>query len=154
MPAQSPPVVTRADLDRGFERFGLRDVQIAVVHSSLSAFGWIEGGAPTVIDALREPVPTIVVPAFVYASHLPTPPGMSIPNNSDAALAADWPEFERARAATPSHRSDLPLDKDMGAVALYSRSDSSSFFSALESMIVSPWNASLRSAYASFRSSS
>ncbi len=118
MPATSPTTVTRADLDRGFERLGLRDVQIAIVHASLSAFGWVEGGALTVIDALRDAVPTIVVPAFVYASQLPTPPGMNIPNNSDHALAADWSEFRRALDGATSHWSDLPLDKDMGAVAL------------------------------------
>ena len=118
MPAKSPAIVTRVDLERGFERLGLRDVQIAVVHSSLSAFGWVDGGAPAVIDALRNAVPTIVMPAFVYASQLPTPPGMNIPDNSDSAFAADWQGFERALDAAPSHRSDLPLDKDMGAVAV------------------------------------
>jgi aminoglycoside 3-N-acetyltransferase len=62
MPAKSPAIVTSVDLERGFERLGLRDVQIAVVHSSLSAFGWVDGGAPAVIDAPRDAVPTIVMP--------------------------------------------------------------------------------------------
>lgn len=46
--------VSQADLVAGFRRLGLGAGLTAMVHSSLSAFGWVEGGAETVIRALLE----------------------------------------------------------------------------------------------------
>ena len=107
------PTVKPQSLREGLERLGLAGVEIAVVHSSLSAFGWVVGGAPTVIAALRSVVPTLVVPAFADACRLPTPPNVDIPHNADHRTA-DWEEFERALSETPPYRPDLPPDKDMG----------------------------------------
>lgn len=59
--------VTKDDIVAGLADLGLRAGDTAVVHSSLSSFGRIEGGAETVIDALLEVLGatgTLVVPAF------------------------------------------------------------------------------------------
>jgi aminoglycoside 3-N-acetyltransferase len=48
---------------------GLRRQGICLVHSSLSALGWVAGGADTVIDALRcalGPAGTLLMPALTY----------------------------------------------------------------------------------------
>ena len=65
--SQSPPTITRTMLLEGFRELGLTPGGLAMVHSSLSAFGWVEGGAETVIEALLEalgPEGTLVLPAL------------------------------------------------------------------------------------------
>ncbi len=61
--------VTQSDIIEGLREVGLTEGDVALVHSSLSAFGWVEGGADTAIDALLEAVGdtgTIVVPTFTW----------------------------------------------------------------------------------------
>ena len=112
----SRTLVTHRNLVDGLNTLGLSGVEIVVVHSSLSAFGWVAAGPPTVIAALRSMVPTVLVPAFTYDSVLPSPPDSDIPFNGDAP-AATWEEFQQALARTPPHRIDGPIDRNMGAVA-------------------------------------
>jgi aminoglycoside 3-N-acetyltransferase len=60
-------VVTEADIEKGLRDLGLRSGDMMIVHSSLSSFGHVEGGAETVIEALMETVGkegTILMPAF------------------------------------------------------------------------------------------
>lgn len=61
------PVVTKSDLIDGLWAIGLIAGQHVIVHSSLSRFGKVEGGAETVIAALKEiitPAGTVVMPTF------------------------------------------------------------------------------------------
>ncbi|NOX44142.1 MAG: AAC(3) family N-acetyltransferase, partial [Caldiserica bacterium] len=58
-------VVTKDDIVRGLRELGLEVGAIVGVHSSLSSFGYVEGGADAVIDALLEVVGeegTVVMP--------------------------------------------------------------------------------------------
>jgi aminoglycoside 3-N-acetyltransferase len=50
------PVVTKEDIKAGLTTLGLKDGDIVGVHSSLSSFGHVDGGADAVIDALLETV--------------------------------------------------------------------------------------------------
>ncbi len=70
------PTVTREIIVQGLRRLGLDGGEAVMVHSSLSRFGHVDGGAEAVIDALREAVSpggTVVMsaltitPAFVAA---------------------------------------------------------------------------------------
>ena len=57
--------VNKEDIKKGLKQLGLGRGDIVGVHSSLSSFGYVEGGADTVIDALLEVVGeegTIVMP--------------------------------------------------------------------------------------------
>ena len=57
--------VSKGHIQAGLRRLGLTKGDNIGVHSSLSSFGYVEGGADTVIDALREVVSkegTIVMP--------------------------------------------------------------------------------------------
>ena len=57
--------VTKGDIVRGLRELGLKRGDIVGVHSSLSSFGYVEGGANAVIDALLEVVGeegTVVMP--------------------------------------------------------------------------------------------
>ena len=55
-PKKAKPIVRKKDIKAGFMRLGLKKGDIVGVHSSLSSFGHVEGGADTVIDALLETV--------------------------------------------------------------------------------------------------
>ncbi len=62
-------VVRGEEVKRGLAAVGLSAGDVVLVHSSLSAFGYVEGGADTVIDALLEtvgPEGTVVVPTFTW----------------------------------------------------------------------------------------
>jgi len=112
----SRPVVTRGDIVDGLGALGLAGVEIVVVHSSLRAFGWVAGGAETVVAAVRSVVPTVIAPAFTYEARLPSPPDSDIPFNADTP-AATWQEFHEVVRRTPVHRTDGPIDGNMGAIA-------------------------------------
>ena len=59
--------VTREDIKRGLKQLGLKRGDVVGVHSSLGSFGYVEGGADAVIDALLETVGeegTVVMPTY------------------------------------------------------------------------------------------
>ena len=61
------PHITKEDVKAGLCELGLREGDLVAVHSSLSAFGYVEGGADTVIDGLIETLGesgTLVMPSF------------------------------------------------------------------------------------------
>lgn len=62
-------MVTRRDLVAGLQELGLRSGDCLLVHSSLSSFGRLEGGAATFIGAAQEAVSPgglIMMPAFTF----------------------------------------------------------------------------------------
>ncbi len=66
------PGIGKADLVRGLRKLGLTAGQAVLVHSSLSAFGYVIGGADAVIDALLEtigPSGTLVMPTFTWGEY-------------------------------------------------------------------------------------
>ena len=66
--------VTKTDLLNGFKQLGIQKGMSLEVHSSLKSFGYVEGGAKTVIDALIESVGQdggIVMPSHLVSKRLP-----------------------------------------------------------------------------------
>jgi len=60
-------IVTARDIVNGLRKMGIRRGDLLQVHSSLSSFGYVEGGAEAVMDALLEavgPEGTVMVPTF------------------------------------------------------------------------------------------
>lgn len=60
-------IVTRTDIVAGLRALGLESGDMVQVHSSLSSFGYVEGGAEAVVDAFLEalgPEGTLMVPTF------------------------------------------------------------------------------------------
>jgi len=49
-------MIEKDDIVQGLRRIGLKEGDVVIVHSSLSSFGEVRGGAETVIDALVETV--------------------------------------------------------------------------------------------------
>lgn len=67
-------IVTKNELVQCFHSLGIRSGSVLEVHSSLSSFGYVEGGADTVIDALIESVGeegSIFMPALRLSPNLP-----------------------------------------------------------------------------------
>lgn len=62
-------VVRRTDLERALAAVGIRPGELLFAHSSLSAFGHVDGGADTVLDALLAavgPRGTVALPTFTW----------------------------------------------------------------------------------------
>jgi aminoglycoside 3-N-acetyltransferase len=63
------PRVNQSDILAGLRELGLSPGEVVFVHSSLNAFGFVEGGADAAIDALLEAVGTggtVVMPTFTW----------------------------------------------------------------------------------------
>lgn len=60
------PNVEAADIDGALAALGLNGTQHVIAHSSLRAFGHVEGGPQAVLDALSARSATLVAPAFSY----------------------------------------------------------------------------------------
>ncbi|HEY6568256.1 MAG TPA: aminoglycoside 3-N-acetyltransferase [Actinomycetota bacterium] len=51
-PSESPPPVTRSQLEGGLRDLGVSAASVVMVHTSMRALGWIAGGPETVVRAL------------------------------------------------------------------------------------------------------
>ncbi|WP_427889340.1 AAC(3) family N-acetyltransferase [Kribbella sp. GL6] len=108
--------VTVAELSDGLRRLGLGEASEVVVHSSLSAFGYVDGGAEAVCAALAEVCGTVLMPAGTWdLTGLPAPPGMVRPRNA-FWNAGSWPEFDEKLSEATSFRVDLPVDRWLGRI--------------------------------------
>jgi aminoglycoside 3-N-acetyltransferase len=96
------------DLKTGLAQLGLKQ-SLVIAHASLKAFGPIEGGAETALEALLDSTRGIVMPTFTYKTMLnpevgPPQNGMTYGSESDLNKMAE-----------PFH-SDMPADKTMGVL--------------------------------------
>lgn len=70
-------VVTQPMLAAGLHSMGLQRGDAVEVHSSLRAFGWVEGGAATIVDALMHvvgPEGALVMSAYRVSGDIPLTP--------------------------------------------------------------------------------
>lgn len=104
------------DILRGLRRLGIERDAVVMVHSSLSSFGQVLGGATTVVDVLRQACDTVVMLAGSGdLTSLPAPPGLTRPNNT-YFNAPSWHEFDRAVAHATPFRPNLPVDRWVGRI--------------------------------------
>ncbi len=61
-------MLTFRDFITGFRRLEIDRSRPVIVHTSLSAFGEVHGGAQTVLGALSSSFDTFLMPAFTYKS--------------------------------------------------------------------------------------
>lgn len=94
-----------------FQSLGIKHGDIVLVHSSLSAIGWVCGGAQTVIESLLEavgPSGTIVMPAHS--------PQVSDPKDWDnPPVPESWTEV--IRSEMPAFHVDYTSTLGMGVIA-------------------------------------
>lgn len=82
-----PPLVTKQMIMEGLKKIGLCSGDVVIVHSSLSQFGEVQGGADTVIDALMEVIGKdglLAMPAFSFVTD-----GNNVPAFDPASSKAD-----------------------------------------------------------------
>ena len=73
--------VTRQDIADAAAANGLSGAALCV-HSSLSSFGHVVGGARAVVDGLLDAGCTVMVPAFAYTFAAAPPPDRRLPRNA------------------------------------------------------------------------
>jgi len=107
--------VTRAGLAGDLGRLGVRPGSVLLVHSSLSALGWVCGGAQAVVEALLDalgPEGTLVVPTHTN-------------NNSEPSVwqhppvPEDW--WPVIRAAMPAYDPAITPVRGLGVVVEVAR---------------------------------
>ncbi|MFC7234609.1 aminoglycoside N(3)-acetyltransferase [Halosegnis marinus] len=88
---------------------GVAPDDLLLVHSSLSALGWVPGGAQGAVEGLRAAVPdgTLVVPT--HSTGLSDPSGWENP-----PIPESW--HDTVRAETPAYRPDATPTRGMGAI--------------------------------------
>jgi aminoglycoside 3-N-acetyltransferase len=102
--------VTRAALAEDLGRLGVRHGGVLLVHSSLSALGWVCGGAQAVVEALLDalgPEGTLVVPTHTGGNSDPS--GWQNPPVPEAW----WPVV---RATMPAYDPDITPSQHVGVV--------------------------------------
>ena len=105
------PRVTKRDIADGLRRLGLAAGAGVMVHSSLSSFGHVVGGARTVIEALHEVVTeegTIMMPSFNHGRGVASgEPGYFSPTETPTTNGAIPELFRRMpgvwRSWSPTH---------------------------------------------------
>lgn len=108
---RSTSPVTTNEVSIALANLGVREGDVLVVHSSLSAIGWVVGGPQTILDGLLDSVGatgTVTMPAHSG--------GLSEPSNwQNPAVPSEWWDTIRAEMA-PFDAHLTPL-REMGAVA-------------------------------------
>jgi aminoglycoside 3-N-acetyltransferase len=101
---QTPEPRTRASLVRALHRIGVTAGEVVLVHSSLSAIGWVCGGAVAVIQALMAvltPEGTLVMPT--HSSDLSEPSDWKNPPVPEAwwgVIRETMPAYDPRRTPT------------------------------------------------------
>ncbi len=105
-------MVYGAEIYDGFKRLGIVGKRV-IVHSSLSSFGYVEGGADTVIASLVESFETILMPAFCWESNT-APPKEDRPlqNGCDYSFYDGW-----GKPLKPFIVETAGIEKSMGIIS-------------------------------------
>lgn len=109
-------MISARDIEDGLRRIGVDESPALIVHSSLRSFGGVDGGAAAVCEALTSACRTLLLPAATWdLTGVPCPPGLVRPHNS-AAVSSSWDEFDAALARAVPYSTDLPIDRELGAI--------------------------------------
>jgi aminoglycoside 3-N-acetyltransferase len=82
----------------------------ALVHASLSSFGYVKGGAEAVLGALFHHFETIVMPTFTYKT-------MVVPENGPPNNSLRYGTMTDANKMAQFYHPDMPADNLMGVTA-------------------------------------
>jgi aminoglycoside 3-N-acetyltransferase len=103
-------VLTYRDFITGVRKLEIDRSRPVIVHTSLSAFGEVHGGAETVLGALGSSFDTFLMPAFTYKTMIT--PEVGPPGN-----AINYGSGKDANRMAELFRYDMPADTLMGVVA-------------------------------------
>ncbi len=96
--------VTKQDIVEGLHRSGLKSGDHLIAHGSLKSFGFVVGGAETVVQAILEVIGkegTLMAPAQTWKNLDPeTGVHWDVPKSQWQMIRDEWPAFDKA--VTPS----------------------------------------------------
>ena len=104
--------VTSRDIRMAIRTLGLAGRPLCL-HSSLRSFGWVEGGASTIAQALLDEGCTVLVPTFSWDFAVPPPAEMRPPRNGWDYDRVEGPTAGINRLYDPA---TTEIDRKMGAV--------------------------------------
>lgn len=108
--------VVQGDIVDGLGRLGLNEGSAVIVHSSLSSFGRVDGGAEAVCEALLEVCGTVLMPAGTWDhTGIDAPPGLRRPLNAFEPCAS-WELFDEQLARATAYSPELPIDRELGRI--------------------------------------
>jgi aminoglycoside 3-N-acetyltransferase len=108
---RSPEPVTVESMLDDLRALGVRKGRTLLVHGSLSALGWVCGGAPAVVDALQRAVGeegTVVMPTH-------SPGNMDPARMTSPPVPEAW--YDAIREGMPPYRPAVTPTQGMGAIA-------------------------------------
>ena len=103
-------MLTFRDFITGFRKLDIERTCPVIVHASLSAFGEVNGGVESVLEALLSSFETILMPVFTYKT-------MIIPEVGPPDNAIIYGSGKDTNRLTEMYHPDMPADKMMGVLA-------------------------------------
>ena len=103
-------MISYRELVKAFNQVELDSHSRVIAHVSLDPVGAVQGGAETVIGAVRSVVETLVMPAFTHRT-------LVIPPVGPANNAVEYGSFEQENLDAQVFDRDLPVDPDLGPAA-------------------------------------
>jgi aminoglycoside 3-N-acetyltransferase len=102
-------MLTFRNLSSAFHNLDLGDKPV-IAHASLSAFGEIQGGAVTMLGALRSVIDSLLMPAFTYKT-------MIVPENGPLNNGITYGSAKHANRMAEFFDPKMPADKSVGVIA-------------------------------------
>ena len=97
------------DIVSGLDWLGIGRSRPVIAHASLSAFGEVEGGAQTVMQAILSVFETVVMPGFTYKT-------MLVPEEGPAGNALVYGSYSDSNQMAEFFRPDMAVDRLMGVI--------------------------------------
>jgi len=91
------------------QELAIPDGAPVIAHASLSAFGYIEGGAETVLSALLKQFDTLLMPAFTYKT-------MVTPETGPPDNGLNYGAYQDANRMAQFFDPQMPVDRLMGVI--------------------------------------
>jgi len=98
-----------SDLVSAFRKLDIPPGAPVVAHASLSAFGPVAGGAQTVVEALLDVFPILIMPGFTYKT-------IVIPDDGPPGNALVYGAYTDANRQAQFFRPNMPVDRLIGAI--------------------------------------
>ena len=108
--ASTPPVVTYRSLVRSLRELQIEPGRPVIVHSSLSAFGRVQGGSEVVVGALLEMFESVLAPTFTYKT-------LVVPEIGPPDNAVQYGNHTDRNKMAEFFYPDMPADRLMGRIA-------------------------------------
>ena len=101
--------VTAADWEQALQELAIPRHAPIIAHASLSAFGYVEGGAETVLSALLQQFDSLLMPAFTYKT-------MVTPETGPPDNGLDYGAYQDANRMVQFFDPQMPVDRLMGVI--------------------------------------